>query len=311
LELNQSRFLSILKDSLKKQLSEAVMFVPQILNKEHSDPEPVHKTRVGFRKIRTQLRILKPIVQKKTLRYFRSTSKQIGQTLGFVRDLDILKLNLSTYYTDHHPEKDFEKFLWKPTFLDIYNQTYMTLQITLKSREFVDFINFFTSFCSTEDLGIRKSIYKNSDSRLNPKEFISNVLFLQATIVQDTEKFLKNSQDDRMFHRLRIEVKRFRYILEFFSPFLEENRYFNLLSSLTNLQDHLGAINDFVTSINLVNSILIAKNNQQPSFEFSLLNNFKQHIKQEKIILQKSFSDSWDFYVQTNPTTLLSDCIRD
>lgn len=310
LELNQSLFISILKDLLKKQVAEAVMFVPQILNKEHSDPEPVHKTRVGFRKIRTQLRILKPMVKKTTLSYLQSNSKQIGRTLGHVRDLDILKLGLSFYYADHHPEKNFEKLLWKPTFLETYKQAYTTLEITLRSPDYMDFLNFFTIFCSTRNIGIKKSIFNNFESSLNPKEFIYNVLFQQASKVAETETLLKNSSDDKMFHRLRIEVKRFRYSLEFFSPLLDGERTQKLLTLLTNLQDHLGAMNDFVTSTNLINSILDGNNFEQASYTYSILNNYITHIFHEKLFLQKSFNTIWEPYFQSNPLTLLSDCVN-
>jgi len=285
------------------------MLVPQLLNEVGSDTEPVHRTRVGFRRIRTQLRILKPIVQKKTLEYLRSSSKQIGRRLGIVRDLDIIKINLLSYYANHYPGKDFELFFWKPTFFNTYKKSYTNMQTTIQSQDFVDFQNFFNAFCSSENLGIKKNIYQTNFSPLKPKEFISTFLIQQAKKVREKEQFLKISPDDKTFHRLRIEVKRLRYSLEFFSPLLAEQPTLNLLTSLTNLQDHLGAINDFVTSINLVNSTLETENNKTPLYVYNFLNDFKVHMNQEKLTLQKSFGNIWNFYVQTNPLTLLSDCI--
>ncbi|HNL22169.1 MAG TPA: CHAD domain-containing protein, partial [Rhodocyclaceae bacterium] len=53
-------------------------------------------------------------------------------------------------------------------------------------------------------------------------------------------------------HALRIEGKRLRYTLEFFSCLLPARRLKPYLATLNQLQDELGLINDHVTAIDLV-----------------------------------------------------------
>jgi CHAD domain-containing protein len=51
---------------------------------------------------------------------------------------------------------------------------------------------------------------------------------------------------DRDLHRLRIEGKKLRYLLEFFAPLFPRRQVTGLVKPLKKLQDHLGAFNDLV-----------------------------------------------------------------
>ena len=56
-------------------------------------------------------------------------------------------------------------------------------------------------------------------------------------------------------HELRIEFKKLRYALEFFTPILPRNRLTNYQASLSTIQDLLGTLNDQVTASRLIKEV--------------------------------------------------------
>ena len=63
---------------------------------------------------------------------------------------------------------------------------------------------------------------------------------------------IEDGTPDAMLHELRIECKKLRYLLEFFSSLFPADKMDIIISQLKKLQDNLGDFNDFyVQQINL------------------------------------------------------------
>jgi CHAD domain-containing protein len=62
-------------------------------------------------------------------------------------------------------------------------------------------------------------------------------------IVKDGNQILENTQDE-MLHALRIECKKLRYLMEFFSSLFPRKKIGILIAQLKRLQDNLGDFND-------------------------------------------------------------------
>lgn len=298
---------TLVKGLLKNQLEQTIEFVPHILR--GYDIDAVHKTRVGFRRIRSQLRSLKPIFQKKILRFLRSESQKFGSLLGEVRDLDVFKLGFETYFIQSFPEIDFDTHIWQPFFLKSYQQKYFNLTQVLHNKDFTDFINFFEKFCTDTNLGIKKSLLENRTQISRPEEFIKSKLFQHAKQVEDSFEYVSTQKEDTAFHKLRIDSKRFRYTLEFFAPVLAEGPTQDLLTSLTEIQDHLGAINDFVTAYFILDRTNFRFYDEHNSTIKLIFQEYKSTINKEKIKFQDTFQLTWNSYTNKQPLKLLGESL--
>jgi CHAD domain-containing protein len=73
-------------------------------------------------------------------------------------------------------------------------------------------------------------------------------------IVTAGYRILENS-DDELLHALRIECKKLRYLLEFFTSLFPEKKINALIKQLKQLQDNLGDFNDFDVQIEYLRKI--------------------------------------------------------
>ena len=296
----------ITKKLLANQLALTTENIPGIY--AGIDIEAVHKTRVGFRRIRSRLRILKPLFKKKYLQPFRNNSRKIGQALGAVRDLDVLKISLSSAFQEHHPTENFHTAFWRPFFLDQYQQARTKLLEQLESRQFTEFIQSFTTFCDDIEIGAKKPEKIREKGFSTFKSYVSSMLRNQYQNVQIRQIELSAQPIDTNFHQLRIEIKRFRYTLDFFSPILKLEPTLGLINSLTNLQDHLGTINDHVSAERII-SLLLEHNSQLREHNFAgFLSEYRQRISLENDSLQANFHHSWQSFQEASPKALLNDC---
>lgn len=299
----------VTKKLLANQLAATIEYIPGIYSGE--DIEPVHKTRVGFRRIRSQLRILKPIFKKKVLQPLRKNSKHIGQVLGAVRDLDVLQIYLSSAFQESDPTENFETAIWRPFFLDQYLRARVTLLEQLGSTQFSEFIQSFQSFCKNYELGAKKPEKIEEEGFPTFKTYVSTMLFNQFHNVKMRQQALSEQPSDSNFHKLRIDVKRFRYTLDFFVPILKPEPTLDLINDLTSLQDNLGIINDHVTAENIIGPLLEKNPPLRKHSMAAFLSEYRKKISQENNELQASFHHSWKSFQATNPESLLLLCLSE
>jgi triphosphatase len=55
----------------------------------HSDPEGVHQIRVGLRRLRAAMSLLKELIEEPDLEHIKSDLKWLTEQLGAARDLDV------------------------------------------------------------------------------------------------------------------------------------------------------------------------------------------------------------------------------
>jgi len=294
------------KRLLGNQLEITIQTIPQILS--GIDIEAVHKTRVGFRRIRSQLGIVKPLFRKKVIQPFRINSRDAGLALGAVRDLDVFSINLSDAFQSRFPSGNFEVEIWQPFFFPTYTVARNAMLDHLRSQPFQAFIQNFGFFCQNDEVGIKSPEKISRKGYSNHKTFIESILLNQFYKSQQQQAELKEHPIDTNFHRLRIELKRFRYGLDFFTPLLKESPALSLIASLTDLQDDLGFINDCVTAISIIQkniaSIITPSDPRMVEFLYGYMNT----ITQKKEAQQVSFYQSWTAFQTSNPEKLLLDC---
>ena len=110
------------------------------------------------------------------------------------------------------------------------------------------------AFLSSEDYQARMATlvdrFAASDVPKGPSADEAAGAFARRAILRKYRKVSKigrsidDATPDETIHALRIECKKLRYLMEFFSPLFEEKRVKPLIKSLKSLQDVLGRFND-------------------------------------------------------------------
>jgi CHAD domain-containing protein len=203
------------------------------------DIEDLHKMRVATRRMRAAWRVFHGAYRPKVERRYVRELRTIAAALGEVRDIDVLLEHLDAYI-ERLPETGREaieplRSSWRQQREAARRQ----LIARLDSRAYRDFVDDYLAFTETPGDGQQAAVPG------------------QPTLVRDTagSRILTAYEHVRAYqtvlpwadvptlHALRIESKRLRYTLEYFAEALPVTSR-TLIAAVTEMQDHLGLLND-------------------------------------------------------------------
>ena len=204
------------------------------------DTEFLHDFRVAIRRTRAALDQIKSVFPKNIAGRFKKEFAFVGKLSNPLRDLDVYLLKEDAFKAILPPalRGDID-----PLFDYLRENRSKALQKVirgLKSKKYAQIMQNWESFldepvqdpppASNADLPIitlaRKRIYKQ-----------------YRRIVKDGSRILENTEDEKL-HALRIECKKLRYLMEFFSSLFPRKKINMLIAQLKTLQDNLGDFND-------------------------------------------------------------------
>ena len=204
------------------------------------DSEFLHDFRVAVRRTRSALTQLKGVLPPEAADHFKREFSWLGQITGPTRDLDVYLLKMPVYRASL-PERlradldPLDEFLVRHQ--QIEHRDLIQLLDTQRYRSLLaDWQDFLAQPLSEDgdrpegatrilDLASRR-IWKS----------VRKVLKKGGAIEPDTPA--------TALHRLRIECKKLRYLLEFFRSLYPESELLPLIDALKRLQDNLGDFND-------------------------------------------------------------------
>ena len=203
------------------------------------DIEDLHKMRVATRRMRAAWRVFdgayRPKVQRRYVRELRS----IARVLGEVRDIDVLLEDLDAYIGKlpgpGREAVDPLRSAWRQQ-REVARKRLVSRLDSKQYREFVDdYLDFTESPGAAEvmmPLGQPSLVRDTAGSRILAA--YERVRAYQTIITW---------ADVRTLHALRIEGKRLRFTMEYFSEVLPVTSR-KLITQITEMQDHLGLLND-------------------------------------------------------------------
>ncbi len=209
------------------------------------DIERLHNMRVAVRRMRTAARIFGRFLDEDDFRPFVRELRALGRTLGPVRDLDV--------QMDH--ARAFQETLRMRERLDLDTllvdwgkqraRLRKRLLDHLDSSGFGRFRKEFPIFLEDPSEGARPVVMNNSGVRPSLLSHEGPVILCERlAAVRAYEGWLEGDEVPlRRYHRLRIEVKRLRYTLEFLSDVAGPEAE-PLILSLKSVQDHLGEMRE-------------------------------------------------------------------
>lgn len=291
------------KHIIREQLSIILLQTPVAL--EGIDIEGVHKMRVAFRRLRTSLKIFKPLIKRRVYKYFQANLKETGQVLGSIRDLDVLFENIEM--DPQLQTAPSAKVFWQTKIGPHYQNYRRAFSQLVSSQQYQTFLAYLISFSQDPSAGIKTNA-KTPETILDINGFAPPRLHEMLLEILSYATIFQTLQPYPVYHQLRKEIKRYRYALEFFSPLLAQPQTAHLIEDLISLQDHLGLLNDAVVAIDVIEDHVPEL--QQPPLSLSLrpFNTYYISRQQEMEHLTKTLPDTWEALLGTSPQQMLDDC---
>ena len=201
------------------------------------DTEFLHDLRVACRRTRSALTQLKGVLPADLMAPFNTEFKWLGSVTGPLRDLDVYQLEMPTYRGMLPSVAADDLAPLERLIGDERRKAHRSVARALQSRRFY---NLLTSWRRTLD-SIEPAI---TDSTMSTKRVAAK------RITKAYDRILKKGQGIGVappveaLHRLRIDAKKLRYLLEFFRNLYPKSDITARIKELKRLQDILGGFND-------------------------------------------------------------------
>lgn len=204
-----------------------------------ADPEFLHDFRVALRRTRTCLAQIKGVFPQQAVDRFRREFSWLGRVSGPKRDLDVHLLHMDEYEARLGKVRDH----------------LAPLREFLEGRRRIEQGRLAKALQSARYRTLIRSWEKFLDEPVPEKTRLPNAKrpILDVASEQIERRFrrvlkkgrrIKTSSPSEALHRLRIECKKLRYLLEFFRTLYEADDLEALVKALKSLQDNLGNFND-------------------------------------------------------------------
>ena len=203
------------------------------------DTEFLHDFRVAIRRTRSGLGQVKKVLPEEVVEKVKKDLSWLGDITGATRDLDVylldqekymnrlpakLQPHLHLFFVELARRRDKEQ---KKLFRSLHSQKY---------RQVVD--HWYEYLQGAEQGG------KTSNSNRPVIELAREIISRKYKRVMRNGNAIKSVSPDEDLHRLRIQCKKLRYTLEFFSSLFATSEINMAIKQLKRLQDNLGMFND-------------------------------------------------------------------
>jgi len=227
-------------DPAGEAVASALRLQLQIFGREEAgvragETEPVHQLRVATRRLRAGLRLFEPVLAAATVRRACDELAWLGDSIGAVRDLDVLLLALASRGRRLDP---VDRDALAPLVTVLRERRAAALDGLVRTLEGARCRRLLARLGSVG--GVRRELVLGRVARDLAAPHLRAVLRAGRRLGRDASP--------EAFHRLRVRVKRLRYALETLRG-LGGRRLARMLRLLERLQDTLGAHQDAVTQV--------------------------------------------------------------
>jgi CHAD domain-containing protein len=205
------------------------------------DSEFLHDFRVAVRRTRSYLGQVKSVFDAQTLERYRGDFAWLGGISGPTRDLDVYLLHMREYLTEL-PETMRPGLAALESHLQGRQKTEQRrLARALASERYTNLLRDWSEFLNTPGSDARPG---GCDAARSVRELAAERIRNAFRRVHRRGEGLSTDTPPETVHRLRIDCKKLRYLLEFFRNVFEPKSITPMVHSLRQLQDHLGDFND-------------------------------------------------------------------
>ena len=215
------------------------------------DSEFLHDLRVAVRRTRSALTLLKGVLSPAIEQRFKEEFKYIGAITGPVRDLDVYLLNRDSY-SEKLPGR------LRPG-LDIFFDD-LAEHRSRERRKMVRAMRGprYQRILDEWENGLAPDAetVAGKNGTIPISELAGKIIHKRfRKVLRDGKKIHADTPDEEL-HRLRIECKKLRYSLEFFSSLYDPKQMRQFIRQLKMLQDNLGDFNDLSVQQHMLADLL-------------------------------------------------------
>lgn len=203
------------------------------------DSEFAHQYRVNLRKARSLLSLFKRALAPERYRELRQELRKMAQATNRLRDLDVFLL----------AEDDYRAMLpkqFQPGLDSLFKRLRRRRQSTWRNvAETLAEEAYGEKIIRLEKLLKNPPDFSTRRSRNPIKKQVSRNILAQYRAMQRDGRRIDAATPDEQIHKLRIEAKKLRYLLELFAELFPRDLVRQLIKALKRLQDNLGRFNDY------------------------------------------------------------------
>jgi CHAD domain-containing protein len=218
------------------------------------DTEFLHDYRVSLRKVRSVLSLFKRVYRLEDTARLKEDFAALMQKTNTLRDLDVYLLNKEQYFSmvpaDTHEglEVLFNYFAGER------KKEQKRVSKVVRSKVYLKEISRLEKlFAESTIIGSGPRAEEDSLA------FACRVVLNRYVKVCKIARSINDKTADEVIHELRINCKKLRYLMEFFSPLFPEGQIKALIKSLKLLQDNLGNFNDYSVQQTFLRQVLSEK----------------------------------------------------
>ena len=222
------------------------------------DAEGLHQMRVALRRLRAAISLFSNIVSDNRIDAIKNELRWLAREFGPARDLDTLYIEVLKPLRKEHANE--------PGFVSISKMfARKRLKSHRQAQEAVQSARFRTLVLDTAEWVEAGAWSKSEDPVMRARREMSIEIYAAEQLSQRRKKIRRRGAkignlSPEQLHRLRIQGKKTRYAVEFFSSLYQgkksAKRFKIIKSSLMQLQNCLGGINDVTTRKALCTDII-------------------------------------------------------
>ena len=230
----ESRWLDVAVSQLKAQLYDIKLYEPYAWEGVHV--EGVHQMRVATRRARAALRAFSAVLPPKEANRLAPRVRWLTSVLGKVRDLDVQQAHLASYRRRLEPYEQATLSHYEQHLAQLHEAAHRQLIAALSSDEYSALIADFRAL-------LEASLKPENASSLRVRDIAERSVTPLLERVYHRGRSIAERSTDKHLHRLRIDVKRLRYQLEFLGGACG-GELDGAVTALKNLQERLGKHQD-------------------------------------------------------------------
>lgn len=227
---------SLLKMELSNCLDEIKLNNFQLM--DHYDPEILHNTRVSLRRIKSLLRFFKKEISSKNWKTATSMINKLISPTSEIRDFDVISSNYIFPACGEYKYLQESRILLNESNAKLI-RLHKNIVNIVSSSQYLQLLKDLQFWASTSEWQTHSSFVNVKGSSFGA--LIENKLNKKYKSIELRIHNITQF-DQKSLHRIRIDVKELRYLIEFFK--LNIKKSMRHLNKLKHLQDALGTIND-------------------------------------------------------------------
>ena len=238
------------------------------------DSERLHQLRVALRKLRSIVALLAKELVITEAQELGKLAKDVMKRTNEARDLDVYLEWIALYEEEVLPKALAQNLLAIKKYLEQKrHKAYEKLYETLQSKDFALLLERLRQFGNT---------YPNQKY---PAIVLGKKMVLKQMHTLLKKAFLLSSKSaSHKYHLVRIEIKKLRYLVEFFTPVFEQKKFAKTLAHIKQLQNILGEHQDTIVQIEYLKHLHDLSTKEQETLEFLF-----SYLKRKAKKLRKKF----------------------